>query len=202
MTIYVTYFFRFYNTSMQWSMIFEQRVWVRSASFRKLQIWPFDSNSLFKNHHCMELYLGKVLKKRKKEVTYRHSRGARFAKYRSILHLRCFIPCLGYRMEEPDCCENWYVHFSIGFVYSLSFRFAKFSKTAECKVFFTQVNCRLYKRSDKSQAILFKSKTINLLIKRGAMRWKWTHLAFLICPFVLFSLRHKLLQTKKLSNTC
>ena len=29
-----------------------------------------------------------------------------------ILHLRCFIPCLGYRAEESDCCDTGYVRFS------------------------------------------------------------------------------------------
>jgi len=39
----------------------------------------------------------------------------------STLPVRCFIPCLGYRTEESDCSDIWYVHFSTGS--SLSFCF-------------------------------------------------------------------------------
>ena len=70
------------------------------------------------------------------EFAYSHSlRRARFAKYRfSNLHIprfRCFIPCLGYGMEESDCCDTGYIHFStflfVSFRFVL-FRFAKYSK--------------------------------------------------------------------------
>ena len=46
----------------------------------------------------------------------------------SNLHIprfRCFIPCLGYGMEESDCCDTGYIHFST-FLF-ISFRFAKYS---------------------------------------------------------------------------
>ena len=58
----------------------------------------------FKNHHCIELYMymRKVLKNWKRLVASCFSlRSTCFAKCRflnlDILHLRCFIPCLGYR---------------------------------------------------------------------------------------------------------
>ena len=81
--------------------------------FRKIQIFEFTYSSLsplyflfrFKNHHCIELYIRKVLKNGKRLVAPGYSLlRVRFAKYRfsnaHILHFRCFIPCLGYRTER------------------------------------------------------------------------------------------------------
>ena len=56
--------------------------------------WTFDSKSLYKIHQCMELYMRKVLKNRKRLVASRYSlRSAPFAKYRflnlHILHFCC-----------------------------------------------------------------------------------------------------------------
>ena len=84
--------------------------------------------SLFrvKNHHCIVLHIRKLSKNGKRLVAYRYSlRRACFAKYRfpnlHILPFRCFIPCLGYRRKESDCCDSGYVHFSTCFF--ISFRF-------------------------------------------------------------------------------
>ena len=95
------------------------------------RFWTFDSKSLYKIQHCMELYIRKVLKNRKRSVASRFSlRSARFAKYRflnlHILHFRSFIPCLGYRTEESDCCDTGYVHFSTWLF--ISFHFASFRR--------------------------------------------------------------------------
>ena len=53
------------------------------------RLWAFDSKSLYKIQHCMELYIRKVLKNRKRLVPSRYSlRGAGFAKYRFLnLHI-------------------------------------------------------------------------------------------------------------------
>ena len=84
----------------------------------------------FKIHHCIVLYIRKVLKNGKRLVAHRYSlRKARFAKYRfsnvHILHFRCFSPCFGYRTEEYLICsfQNMFIHF-------VSFRSAKYSKAS------------------------------------------------------------------------
>ena len=69
------------------------------------------------NHRCIKLSIWKALKKWKRLVASRYSlQSPCFAKYRflnlHILHFPCFIPCLGYRTEELDCCDTGYVHFS------------------------------------------------------------------------------------------
>ena len=77
------------------------------SSSRKIQIFKSAYSalplvySLFrfnKNHHCIECYIWKVLKNRKREVIYSHSlQRTSFAKYRfsnmHILNFPCFIPC-------------------------------------------------------------------------------------------------------------
>ena len=42
-----------------------------------------------------------------------------------ILHICYFILCLGYRTEESDCCDTWYVHFSTGLLISFPFKLKK-----------------------------------------------------------------------------
>ena len=70
------------------------------SSRKTSHFWTFDSKSLYKIQQCMELYIRKVLKNRKRLVASQYSlRSTRFAKYRilnlHILHFCCFIPCLG-----------------------------------------------------------------------------------------------------------
>ena len=81
----------------------------RKSSFHKIQIFDCAYSALppflyslfrFKNHVCIEWYVWKGLKKRKRLVASRYSLlSARFTKYRfsnlHILHFRCFIPYLG-----------------------------------------------------------------------------------------------------------
>ena len=87
------------------------------SSFRKIRIFEFAYSALalfyslfrFKNHHCIELYIRKVSKNRKRLVAHRYSlRRARFAKYGflnlHILHLRCFILCLGLKIITALSC--------------------------------------------------------------------------------------------------
>ena len=100
----------------------------------KINIFEFSCSVLplfyflcrLKNHHCIGLYIRKVLKNGKGSVAHRYSlRRVRFAKYRfsnvHILHFRCFIPCLGYRTEESDGCDTLYAYFTT--CLSISFRF-------------------------------------------------------------------------------
>ena len=79
------------------------------CSFRKIKIFKFASSalplfySLFRlNHLCIELYIKKALKNRKRLVASRYSlRERSFRKIQifkfssSALPIRCCIPCLG-----------------------------------------------------------------------------------------------------------
>ena len=101
----------------EWAEISCTSLQSSKSLFRKIQIFEFAYSSLspvyflfrFKNHHCIELYIRKVLKNGKRLVAHGYSlRRTYFAKYRfsnaHILHFRCFIPCLGYLTERNLIC--------------------------------------------------------------------------------------------------
>ena len=71
--------------------------------------WPFDSKSLYKIQHCLELYIQKVLENQERWVTYQHSLGrARFTKYIQIFDCvysalpQCFFL---FRFKNHYCIE-------------------------------------------------------------------------------------------------
>ena len=94
------------------------------SSFCKIQIFKFAYSALplfyslfrLKSSLHQVVYMKSIKEWEEISCTSLQSSRSSFRKIQifnlHILHLRCFIPCLGYRTEESDCCDTGYVRFS------------------------------------------------------------------------------------------